>query len=160
MYVTFDKCVFHFQLNLYLNILISWEERLGLKAIFHSCYEHVHLYVSYRSVKNSMWSCTHVAQRFPLLFTVGCEIAWTCNNNVCYLRHSLYFFTSIGEMICLIGLFIHRRKERLKYKQVCISLNTSIHIILHFYVFYGVTEQWHMQPHGIFLCTWFIIYTY
>ena len=36
MYVTFDKCVFHFQLNLYLNILISWEERLGLKAIFHS----------------------------------------------------------------------------------------------------------------------------
>ena len=52
MYVTFDKCVFHFQLNLYLNILISWEERLGLKAIFHNCHEHVHLYVSYSSVKN------------------------------------------------------------------------------------------------------------
>ena len=97
---------------------------------------------------NTFPYCSQLGARLLELVIIMCVI------NAYNLRQSLYFFTSIGEMICLIGLFIHRRKERLKSKQVCISLNISVRIIiLHFYVFYAVTEQWHMQPHGIFLCT-------
>ena len=53
MYVTFDKCVFHFLLNLQLSV-ISLEERFDLKAIFHNCFEYAHLNLSDIRVKKSM----------------------------------------------------------------------------------------------------------
>ena len=98
---------------------------------------------------NTFPYCSQLGARLLELVIIMCVI----NAYNVTFKAEFVLFTSIGEMICLIGLFIHRRKERLKSKQVCISLNTSVRIILHFYVFYAVTEQWHMQPHGIFLCT-------
>ena len=53
MYVTFDKCVFHFLLNLQLSV-ISLEERFDLKAIFHNCFEYADLNLSDIRVKKSM----------------------------------------------------------------------------------------------------------
>ena len=63
MYVTFDKCVFHFQLNLQLSV-ISLEERFDLKAIFHNCCEYAHLNLSDIRVKKV---CNHAAMHLNSL---------------------------------------------------------------------------------------------